>query len=312
VPAYRFIQLDVFTSTPFEGNPLAVFPEAAGLTDELMQRIANEMNLSETVFVFPPGDAHALKRLRIFTPVRELPFAGHPVVGTWNALAREGITPKPAGGSGIIRVNQEVGIGVLPVEIEFDGGHPVRVVMTQGAFVREPVSNPTETRARIADGLGLSIEEIDSNLPIEIVSTGLRVLAVPVASLNALGRCRINSSELSETYMSVGASGVYAFTTETRDGGRSRAHARLFAPADNISEDPATGSAAGSLSGYLVYHGVVEAEQNNESCSFVIEQGDFIARRSRINAEVKGKRGSIEQVKIAGSSVIVARGELEF
>jgi trans-2,3-dihydro-3-hydroxyanthranilate isomerase len=111
---YRFIQLDVFTSEPFAGNPLAVFPEAVGLTDDQMMKIAREMNLSETVFVLPANDEKTLRRLRIFTPARELPFAGHPVVGTWNALAREGIVPLPEGGNGWTRIQQEVGIGVLP------------------------------------------------------------------------------------------------------------------------------------------------------------------------------------------------------
>jgi trans-2,3-dihydro-3-hydroxyanthranilate isomerase len=162
---YRFIQLDVFTQEPFAGNPLAVFPEAEGLTDEQMMKIAREMNLSETVFVLKPPakstksadgestkneveprdaagekqseqseESDVLRRLRIFTPVREIPFAGHPVVGTWNALAREGVVPPPEGGTGWTRIRHEIGIGVLPVDIEFKDGAPVQVVMTQGKF----------------------------------------------------------------------------------------------------------------------------------------------------------------------------------
>ncbi len=132
--SYRFIQLDVFTQEPFAGNPLAVFPEAEGLTDEQMLKIAREMNLSETVFVLPPRDEATLRQLRIFTPAREIPFAGHPVVGTWNALAREGVVPLPEGGTGWTRIQHEVGIGVLPVDIEFIDGRPSQVVMTQGKF----------------------------------------------------------------------------------------------------------------------------------------------------------------------------------
>ncbi|HXL79407.1 MAG TPA: PhzF family phenazine biosynthesis protein, partial [Pyrinomonadaceae bacterium] len=187
---HNFIQLDVFTNQPFAGNPLAVFPEAEGLSDEQMMKIAREMNLSETVFVLKPeqtanskqqaaagkqqtvngepqsadGKQQAadseqqsaedqkqtpqaddpqseiqnpkfpLRRLRIFTPAREIPFAGHPIVGTWNALAREGIVPLPEGGNGWTRIYHEVGIGVLPVDIEFKDGAPVQVVMTQGKF----------------------------------------------------------------------------------------------------------------------------------------------------------------------------------
>src|SRR5829696_4974159 len=119
MPNYRFLQLDVFTDQAFAGNPLAVFPEAAGLSDEVMMKIAREMNLSETVFVLESEASEALRRLRIFTPAREIPFAGHPVVGTWNALAREGVVPLPDGGTGRQRIHHEVGIGILPVDIEF-------------------------------------------------------------------------------------------------------------------------------------------------------------------------------------------------
>src|ERR1041385_7253472 len=134
MPNYRFLQLDVFTDSPFTGNPLAVFPDAEGISDELMLKIAREMNLSETVFVLKSDSEGVLRRLRIFTPTREIPFAGHPVVGTWNALAREGVVPLPDDGNGWQRILHEVGIGVLPVDIEFKDGQPVQVVMTQGPF----------------------------------------------------------------------------------------------------------------------------------------------------------------------------------
>ena len=124
--SYKFFQLDVFTDRAFGGNPLAVFPEAEGITDEQMQQIAREMNLSETVFVLPSEKEEALRRLRIFTPGSELPFAGHPIVGTWNCLAREGIVPLPENGNGWAHLKHEVGIGVLPVDIEFKDGEPVR------------------------------------------------------------------------------------------------------------------------------------------------------------------------------------------
>ena len=134
MPNYRFVQVDVFTDQSFAGNSLAVFPEAEGLSDEVMMKIAREMNLSETVFVLKPETDEVLRRLRIFTPIREIPFAGHPIVGTWNALAREGVVPLPPDGTGWQRIFHEVGIGVLPVDIEFQDGQPVQVVMTQGKF----------------------------------------------------------------------------------------------------------------------------------------------------------------------------------
>ena len=134
--SHHFIQADVFTEKAFTGNPLAVFPEAEGISSDEMMQIAREMNLSETVFVLHPnpGQLEVLRRLRIFTPAREIPFAGHPIVGTWNVLAREGIVHPPESGDGWQRIYHEVGIGVLPVDIEFKDGQPVQVVMTQGAF----------------------------------------------------------------------------------------------------------------------------------------------------------------------------------
>jgi trans-2,3-dihydro-3-hydroxyanthranilate isomerase len=313
VRQYRFLQLDVFTDRALSGNPLAVFPEAEGLSDREMQQIAREMNLSETVFVLPPtDDEKALRRLRIFTPASELPFAGHPVVGTWNALAREGIVPLPEGGSGWTSIQQEVGIGVLPVDVEFSESQPVRVVMTQGKFEALAVVEDAHERAEIEQGLGLAPEDFDESLPIQTISTGIQTLAVPIRSLEALGRCRVNAMVLSEAYTRVGASSCYAFTRETLGGGENRAHARLFAPDYGIPEDPATGSASGALSGYLIHHGALDLEPADGIFRFVIEQGDFMERPSRISAEVKGTPGAVEQVRIGGPSVVVARGELIF
>jgi trans-2,3-dihydro-3-hydroxyanthranilate isomerase len=216
---FRFIQLDVFTNQPFAGNPLAVFPEAEGLTDEQMMKIAREMNLSETVFVLRPeeskqqtanseqqkpdskgqsakvdaqtseGDPQRvgatnpqfeipnpkfpLRCLRIFTPAREIPFAGHPIAGTWNALAREGIVPLPEGGNGWTRIHHEVGIGVLPVDIEFKDGAPVQVVMTQGKFEILDEIDDGHEQAEFARALGRDRDDLDENLPIQVISTGL-------------------------------------------------------------------------------------------------------------------------------------------
>jgi trans-2,3-dihydro-3-hydroxyanthranilate isomerase len=309
---HRFLQLDVFTKTAFTGNPLAVFPEAEDIEEAQMQKIAREMNLSETVFVLPPEDQRALRRLRIFTPAREIPMAGHPVVGTWNALAREGIVAQPEGGNGWTRIHQEIGIGVLPVDVEFMEGEPVRVVMTQGRFENLNKIEGAHERAEFERAIGLAPEDFDESLPIEVVSTGISFLVVPVGSLMALSRCRINSTILSELYTGFGATGCCVFTLETREGGDSRVHMRMFAPSDNIPEDPATGSCAGALSSYLVYHGALDMEAEEGVYRFVVEQGDFIERPSRIHAEIRGKRGQVDEVRVGGSSVIVAEGHLIF
>lgn len=300
---YTFYQLDVFTEKAFNGNPLAVFPEAEGLSDEKMQQIALEMNLSETVFVLP--SEKALRRLRIFTPTQELPLAGHPVVGTWNLLAQLGVTPQTENGS--IEIEQELKLGILPVEIEFRDKKPFQVVMTQGKFEAGEIISERNEIEKLAEGLGLKVSDFDlrEDLPIQTVSTGIRALDVPLVSLEALSRCRINSSLLSEVYLAYKAIGCYAFTFETIEE-NSRVHARFFAPDDNISEDAATGSAAGSLSGYLIHHGAIDTNK------FTIEQGDFMKRPSRIFAEVTGEKGNVRKVKIGGSSIVVAKGEIFF
>ncbi len=357
--SYRFIQLDVFTDRAFAGNPLAVFPEAEGLSDDEMLKIAREMNLSETVFVLkpkessldraeadsskpraeeksgvpvasgtkPPNESQdrmaaeqpaqleepkVLRRLRIYTPAREIPFAGHPVVGTWNALAREGVVPLPENGNGWTRIHHELGIGILPVDIEFKDGQPVQVVMTQGKPVAGSIMEDLAEQADLARALGLATEALDENLPIQVLSTGLPFLAVPVRSLADLGKCRVNAALLAEIYQRAGATACYSFTRETIEIGAARAHARLFAPADNIPEDPATGSAAGALGAYLVHHGAAGVEPVAGKFSFVIEQGDFINRPSRINIEVEGEPGAVKQVRVGGPSVVVAQGEVFF
>lgn len=296
---YQFFQLDVFTENKFEGNPLAVFPEAEGISDTEMQKIANEMNLSETVFVL--NSDKALKKLRIFTPRRELPLAGHPVVGTWNLLAQLGVTPQTE--NGVVEIEQELNLGVLPVRIEFRDGKPFQVIMTQGKFeALETVSDEIE---KLAESLGLKTGDLNAgdDLPAQTVSTGIKSLAVPLKSLDALSRIKVNSSALCEIYLARGAIGCYVFTFETKDK-TSKVHARFFAPDDNIPEDPATGSAAGALSGYLIHHGAIDTNK------FTIEQGDFMNRPSRIFADVEGNKGNVEQVKIGGSSVVVAKGEI--
>jgi trans-2,3-dihydro-3-hydroxyanthranilate isomerase len=307
---YNFLQFDVFTDRKFCGNPLAVFPEAEGITDEQMMKIAREMNLSETVFVLKSDSDQVLRRLRIFTPMREIPFAGHPIVGTWTALAQEGVVPIPEGGNGWQRIFHEVGIGILPVDIEFADGKPVQVEMTQGKFQIIQEVDDAHEQAEIARALGIAREDLDESLPIQVITTGLSCLAVPIRSLADLRDARIDATLLADIYTRHGGTGCHAFTRETIEVGASRAHARFFAPADNIPEDPATGSACGALGAYLVHHGGLSLEPENGRYKFVIEQGDFINRPSRINLDVKGQAGSVEEVKVGGPAVLVARGEV--
>ena len=312
MPDYHFLQLDVFTDRSFCGNPLAVFPEAEGISDELMMKIAREMNLSETVFVLKSESDKALRHLRIFTPAREIPFAGHPIVGTWIALAREGVVPPPENGNGWQHIFHEVGIGILPLDVEFRDGHVVQVVMTQGAFKVLHEIDDAHEQAEVARALGLAREDLDESLPIQVITTGLPCLAVPIRSLADLRDTRVNAALLSEIYTRHGGTGCLAFTRETLEVGAARAHARFFAPADNIPEDPATGSACGALGAYLVHHGGLTLESEDGRYKFVIEQGDFINRPSRIHLDVKGEKGRVEEVRVGGQAVLVARGEIVF
>ena len=325
MPEYRFVQYDVFTDRAFCGNPLAVFPDADGLSDEHMMQIAREMNLSETVFVLRPESAvgsttdtlkiateEPLRKLRIFTPMREIPFAGHPIVGTWTALAEEEVVTAPDGGDGWQRILHEVGIGILPVDIEFKDGQPAQVVMTQGKFQILDEIDDSQEQAELARALGLAREDLDESLPIQTITTGLSCLAVPVRSLADLRDIRVNTSLLADIYQRHQGTGCHTFTRETLEVGAARAHARFFAPADNIPEDPATGSACGALGGYLIHHGGLNVEPQGGRYKFVIEQGDFINRPSRVNLDVKGKAGNVEEVKVGGTAVLVARGHVVF
>jgi len=208
-----------------------------------------------------------------------------------------------------------VGIGVLPVDIEFKDGEVSQVVMTQGKFEIRADVDDAQDQADLSRALGLAREDLDETLPIQAASTGNTMLLVPVRTLAALARCRVNLTLLGELYERANSIGCYAFTRETVDdgaeGGAARAHARFFV-AMNIGEDPATGSAAGPLGGYLVQHKAIGMEPVDGVYRFVVEQGDFMNRPSRIGVEVTGQPGKVEQVRVGGTSVVVARGEVEF
>jgi trans-2,3-dihydro-3-hydroxyanthranilate isomerase len=184
--------------------------------------------------------------------------------------------------------------------------------MTQGKFQILDEIDDAHEQAEVAHALGLPREDLDETLPIQVITTGLSCLVVPIRSLADLRDCRINTSMLADIYTRHGGTGCLAFTRETLEVGAARAHARFFAPADNIPEDPATGSACGALGAYLIHHGALTLEAEEGRYKFVIEQGDFCHRPSRINLDVKGQRGHIEEVKIGGPAVLVARGEVVF
>jgi trans-2,3-dihydro-3-hydroxyanthranilate isomerase len=184
--------------------------------------------------------------------------------------------------------------------------------MTQGKFEIIDEIDDAHEQAELARALGRSREDFDDSLPIQVISTGLPCLAVPIRSIADLRDCRVNASLLADVYTRRGATGCHVFSRETLEVGDSRAHARFFAPADNIPEDPATGSACGALGAYLVHHGALSLESRDGRNKFVIEQGDFIRRPSRIHLDIAGDTRKIEEVRVGGESVVVATGEVVF
>jgi trans-2,3-dihydro-3-hydroxyanthranilate isomerase len=245
-------QLDVFTDKPLAGNPLAVITDGDGLSSRQMQAIAREMNLSETVFVQKPTGNRALARLRIFTTTRELPLAGHPVIGTWFLLALLGVVPAQEGS---VHVLQQTGAGILPVDIAFHEGRPVRVAMTQKPAEFRPARID---RGALARALGLGPRDIDSSLPLEYVSTGIFSLQVPLRRRALLQRVEMNPPALRKLVRDPGAV-VYCFAL----AGGNTAYARGMMP---LSEDPATGSAAGALGAFLVHQGRLKLATRVSKC----------------------------------------------
>jgi trans-2,3-dihydro-3-hydroxyanthranilate isomerase len=290
--SHRFYTLDVFTNTRFQGNPLAVFTDGDGLSQNTMQAIAREMNLSETVFVQKPSEDRALARLRIFTTQEELKLAGHPVIGTWFLLAELGVVPAQEGG---VHVLQQTGAGVLPVEIRFKGGRPQRVTMTQTEARFKPLNIKT---AALAKALGLALKDFDPSLEPTCVSTGVFNLMVPLRNRRALGKIQMNMGEL-RRLIGKHATMAYCFALN----GNGKAFTRGMLPW-GIYEDAATGSAAGSLGAFLVKNGKLGAGH-----TLNIRQGVEMGRPSQIEVEVT-QSGKKLIPRVSGAAVRVFEGTI--
>jgi trans-2,3-dihydro-3-hydroxyanthranilate isomerase len=289
----RFYTLDVFTTTRFEGNPLAVITDGDGLSNDAMLAVAREMNLSETVFVQKPTEDQALARLRIFTTREELKLAGHPVIGTWFLLAELGVVPAQEGG---VHVLQQTGAGVLPVEIRFKDGRPQRVTMTQ----KDAAFRPAKLNKKaLATALGLSPKDFDPKLDPEYVSTGIFNLMVPMRSRAALGRIVMNMVELRKL---LGNNGTMAYCFACGENGK--AFSRGMLPWE-LYEDAATGSAAGALGAYLVKHGRLSPAH-----TLNILQGAEMGRPSHIEVEVT-QGGKKLVPRVSGAAVKVFEGTIQ-
>jgi trans-2,3-dihydro-3-hydroxyanthranilate isomerase len=278
VPSLRYVVADVFTNTPLEGNQLAVFTDGRDLDTETMQALARETKFSETVFVLPT-EADADVRIRIFTPAAEIPFAGHPTLGT--AFVLGGPLQKM-----VIRL--ETGAGVVPVELEREGARIVFGRMQQPI----PSVEPYDAADELLDALGVA----ESRLPIEVYDNGLRHVYVCLGSEEEVAALTPDFGRLARN----GSAQTHScFAGEGR-----RWKTRMFAPGGGVTEDPATGSAAGPLALHVARHGLVPFGEEIE-----ITQGVEIDRPSKLYARVDGSAEKVERVEVGGSAVIVARGE---
>jgi trans-2,3-dihydro-3-hydroxyanthranilate isomerase len=292
--AYQFVQVDVFTNRIFGGNPLAVFLDGRGLSDAEMQAIAMEMNLSETTFVLPPEDAAHAARVRIFTTSAELPFAGHPTIGTSWVLRDRGVVPENADSFVL-----ELGIGPITVRVDRDF-----LRMDQGTATFGPV---VEDRASVADAIGLSPDDLLPDIPVQPVSTGSPFIYVPLRDPAAVDRVAPKLDAYQQLVARVGGGVRSAFFFAPKsDGG---AYARMIGIGRGmLREDPATGSANGPLGAYLVKYGIVRGEGVVE---IVSEQGTAMGRQSFIHLRVASENGEPGRVEVGGQVVPVLEGVLK-
>jgi trans-2,3-dihydro-3-hydroxyanthranilate isomerase len=297
----RFVTADVFTEQLFGGNPLAVLPDARGLDDAQMQKIAREFNLSETVFVLPPAAPAHTRRLRIFTPATEVPFAGHPTVGTALVLARLGEVPLQGATT---RIVFEEGAGPVPVTI---GARDGQAAFAQLSAPRAPEILQERPAALVASALSLAPSDLVTaqGLP-RVASCGLPFLLVRLTNREALARARLNRSVWARHLEGTDAAHLFLFTDDTGDDEHDF-RARMFAPGGGVEEDPATGSAAAALGGWL--GGTAAMADGTLRC--VIAQGLEIGRPSRLEVEVDKGGGAVAAIRVGGAAVLVSEGTIE-
>jgi trans-2,3-dihydro-3-hydroxyanthranilate isomerase len=295
----RFITLDVFTRRRYAGNPLAVVLDSDGLDGAAMQAVAREFNLSETVFVLPPADKAHRAKLRIFTPASELPFAGHPTVGSAVLLNRID------GGAGARNSVLEEGIGPVRCTVEAIDADTGRARFALAKLPEE--MGATGNRAAIAAALGLAEDDIgfEAFVPGRW-SAGVLFSFVPLAGLDAMRRCRANAAHWTAAFGEGHGTGAFLFCRETVEPGHAF-HARMFAPRSGIPEDPATGSGAAALAGVIARYGRL-ADGEHE---LAIEQGYEMGRPSLIRLSMTLQGGQLTAGAISGEAVVVSEGTIE-
>jgi trans-2,3-dihydro-3-hydroxyanthranilate isomerase len=295
---YGFVQVDVFTDHMFGGNQLAVFPEAQGLNDQEMQSIAKEMNFAETTFVLPSSREDCVFRLRIFTPGTELPFAGHPNVGTGWVLATRGMLPR---GTSSVRLDEGVG----PIELTFEGdpGSPEIVWLR---FPAPTLGPEMPHRQDFARALGLTADDLLDGAPILVGSSGVEGLYIPLASPEAVDRAALDVGFLKALPAEQNSLLVFVFAPDRRHGA-NRVYSRMFGYGVGIVEDAATGGATGPLGAYLVRHGLVGGEGEVRALS---EQGTKMGRQSFLHIRMHVEGGEATSIEVGGGVVQVLTGTL--
>ena len=307
-----FHTLDVFTTDTFGGNPLGVFPDATHLPTTSMQRIAREMNLSETVFLGPPETEGGSMRVRIFTPGSELPFAGHPTVGAaifavlsgYPALREGWMDERPAPGAASLVLEENVGPVPVDVRVAEDGS---AFATLSTAILSEHRASPLD-RDALAAVVGLEPGDLDceSDFPgmrPEMVSCGTPFFVIPVRRLEAIRRAALDTAAWKRDVALLWASKVYLVCPEAEGAGVDF-HVRMFAPGLGVPEDPATGSAAACLGGYLA---AVDGRSEG-TISWLVEQGLEMGRPSLLHVEADRARGATTAIRVGGSAVVVSRG----
>src|SRR2546423_10725304 len=296
---YEFVQLDVFTQTPLSGNPLAIFPDAGGLTDAEMQALAREMNLSETTFIFPrdgASEGREGKKVRIFTVETELPFAGHPTLGTSLYLYASEST-KPA------EITLDLKAGKIPVRFTEDSENANRERVDGQVFgemrQRDPEFGTPLSREKVARVIGIAFDEIHSEWPIQPVSTGLTFTVVPFRSRQTLSDLKFSYIQAAEFLKKSGANFFYFLCAERREG-PLEARARMFFYG---GEDPATGSAAGCAASWMVQHGVAKSDEQ-----VVVRQGIECRRPSEMYVRATREGERVSNVRVGGYAVEILRG----
>jgi trans-2,3-dihydro-3-hydroxyanthranilate isomerase len=296
----RFVTADVFTSRRFGGNQLAVIPDARGLTTAQMQAITREFNYSETTFVLPPDNPEHTRRVRIFTPANEIPFAGHPTVGTAHALAAIGEIALTGDET---RIVLEEGVGPVPVVIRSTGGVPE---FCRFSVARLPeVLAPLPPRSVLASVLSLDETDLlDGTWHPQVVSCGLPFAFVCLRDRTAVARARVKLDAWEQHLAGTDGSNVFVFALDAEESGHD-VRARMFGPGVSVPEDPATGSACAALGGYLG-----SRARSDGTLRWVVEQGYEMGRPSQIEVEADRVAGQITAVRVGGSSVMVSEGQL--